>query len=164
MRAPRRPAASVALPYGSGIQAGAATDNRPIGFQIGAMVFNRKAKFFLNLDENAADTPVSVAPLAAPAEPEASESSKPAAPAAPQATENPAATSTSDTPTSPVLTTAEAIAAELAAAQAARPAISNSTFAPDFVTAGGALPVRRRKAGANLAGFKDMAGSLFGKK
>jgi hypothetical protein len=163
MRAPRRPAASVALPYGSGIQAGAATDNRPIGFQIGAMVFNRKGKFFLNLDEKAADTPVSVAPLAAPAKPEASESSKPAAPA-PQAADKPAGAAASDTPTGPVLTTAEAIAAELAAAQAARPAISNATFAPDFVTAGGALPVRRRKAGANLAGFKDMAGSLFGKK
>jgi hypothetical protein len=63
-----------------------------------------------------------------------------------------------------VLTTAEAIAAELAAADAARPAISNATFAPDFVTAGGALPMRRRSGGANLAGFKAMAGSLFGKK
>jgi hypothetical protein len=63
-----------------------------------------------------------------------------------------------------VLTTAEAIAAELAAADAARPAISNATFAPDFVTAGGALPMRRRTGGANLAGFKAMAGSMFGKK
>jgi hypothetical protein len=161
MRAPRRPAASVALPYGSGVPAGAATDNRPIGFQIGAMVFNRKGKFFLNLDEKAADTSVSVAPLAAPAKPEASTPSKPAAPAQ-KAAEQPA--TSDDAPTGPVLTTAEAIAAELAAAQAARPAISNATFAPDCVTAGGALPVRRRRAGANLAGFKAMAGSLFGKK
>ena len=61
-------------------------------------------------------------------------------------------------------TTAEAIAAELAAEQAAKPAATLSTFAPECVTAGGALPMRRRRGGANLAGFRSMAGGLFGKK
>ena len=61
-------------------------------------------------------------------------------------------------------TTAEAIAAELAAEQAARPVQTDSTFAPDCVTAGGALPMRRRRAGANIAGFRDMASGMFGKK
>jgi hypothetical protein len=63
-----------------------------------------------------------------------------------------------------VLTTAEAIAAELAAVQAARPAVSNATFAPDCLVPGTALPMRRRRGGANLAGFRGMAGGLFGKK
>jgi hypothetical protein len=61
------------------------------------------------------------------------------------------------------VTTAEAIAAELRAAQEARPAQTFITFAPERVSAGGALPMARRKGGANLAGFKAMAGSLFGK-
>ena len=63
-----------------------------------------------------------------------------------------------------MVTTAEAIAAELAAEQAARPARSESTFAPECVSAGGALPMRRRRGGANLAGFRSMASGLFGKK
>ena len=63
-----------------------------------------------------------------------------------------------------MLTTAEAIAAELAAVQAARPAVSNATFAPDCLVPGAALPMRRRRGGANLAGFRGMAGGLFGKK
>ena len=119
------------------------------------MVFNLKGKFFLNLDEKAPQTAAVVAPVqAAPAKAAVkaeAETATPPAPAAPAAGTN-------------VLTTAEAIAAELAAADAARPAISNATFAPDFVTAGGALPMRRRSGGANLAGFRSMAGGLFGKK
>jgi hypothetical protein len=132
------------------------------------MVFNRKGKFFLNLDEKAAAKPVTVAPVAAPVPAEKpAKAAQPAAPtlavpaaaaaAAPQAEAEAASTA-------PALTTAEAIAAELAAAQAARPAMQTVTFAPECVTAGGALPMRRRRGGANLAGFKTMAGSLFGKK
>jgi hypothetical protein len=60
------------------------------------------------------------------------------------------------------LTTAEAIAAELAAAQANRPAPSRTTFAPECVTAGGALPRRRRRGGADLAGFRTMAKGMMG--
>lgn len=63
-----------------------------------------------------------------------------------------------------MLTTAEAIAAELRASQANRPAPSTATFAPDCLTPGSALPVRRRRAGANLAEFKAVASSLLGKK
>jgi len=130
------------------------------------MVFNRKGSFFLNLDEKAPAQPVTVAPVAA--KPEAKPAAVKPAPAA-QATPAGAAAGApaapaASTPSGPVQTTAEAIAAELAAAQAARPAISNSTFAPECVVAGGALPMRRRRGGANLAGFRSMAGGLFGKK
>jgi hypothetical protein len=123
------------------------------------MVFNLKGKFFLNLDEKAPQTAAVVAPLAAaPAKAAVKAEAATATTPAPAAAEPAPAAGTN------VLTTAEAIAAELAAADAARPAISNATFAPDFVTAGGALPMRRRTGGANLAGFKAMAGSMFGKK
>jgi hypothetical protein len=59
------------------------------------------------------------------------------------------------------LTTAEAMVAELAAAQANRPAPSKATFAPDCVVAGGATPMARRSGGANLAGFKEMAKGMM---
>ena len=122
------------------------------------MVFNSKGKFFLNLDEKAPAAPVTVAPVAKPAakaEPKASAKPAAAATAAPEA---------AAAPQGQVVTTAEAIAAELAAAQAARPAVVNATFAPECVTAGGALPMRRRRGGANLADFRSMASGLFGKK
>jgi hypothetical protein len=133
------------------------------------MVFNRKGSFFLNLDEKAAETPVTVAPVAQPA-PKAKASAKAAdAPSAKVAVKAPsgvaaATASAAAAPQGNVPTTAEAIAAELAAEQAARPAATMATFAPECVTAGGALPMRRRRGGANLAGFRSIAGSLFGKK
>ena len=132
------------------------------------MVFNSKGKFFLNLDEKAAAKPVTVAPVAQPAaEPaKVAKPAKAAQPAAEAAAKSPVAAEApaSATPSGSVLTTAEAIAAELAAAQASRPAVTNATFAPECVSAGGALPMRRRRGGANLAGFRSMAGGLFGKK
>ena len=79
------------------------------------------------------------------------------------ATSAPAPSTSLTTALTTSLTTAEAIAAELRAAQEARPAQTFITFAPERVSAGGALPMARRKGGANLAGFKAMAGSLFGK-
>ena len=130
------------------------------------MVFNRKGKFFLNLDEKAPEKPVSVAPVAAP-KPEAKASAaKPAAKAEakPTAATAPAAPAAPGASAGKVLTTAEAIAAELAASQAARPAASDATFSPECLVPGGALPMRRRRGGANLAGFRSMAGGLFGKK
>ncbi len=130
------------------------------------MVFNRKGKFFLNLDEKAPEKPVSVAPVAAP-KPEAKASAaKPAAKAEakPTAATAPAAPAAPSASAGKVLTTAEAIAAELAASQAARPAASDATFSPECLVPGGALPMRRRRGGANLAGFRSMAGGLFGKK
>lgn len=129
------------------------------------MVFNRKGSFFLNLDEKAPAQPVSVAPVAAKPEAQpAAAKQAPVAKAAPAASASPSTTPSAPAASGPTQTTAEAIAAELAAAQASRPAISNATFAPECVVAGGALPVRRRRGGANLAGFRSMAGGLFGKK
>ena len=124
------------------------------------MVFNRKGSFFLNLDDKAPTQAAQVAPMRAP-EPEAKADkiSPPVAVAAAAAEPSPA---TSAPAPSTGLTTAEAIAAELRAAQEARPAQTFITFAPERVSAGGALPMARRKGGANLAGFKAMAGSLFG--
>ena len=61
----------------------------------------------------------------------------------------------------PSLTTAEAIAAELAAAEAARPVVTLSTFAPDNLLPGNGLRQRKRRPGSNLKGFKEMAGDLF---
>ena len=130
------------------------------------MVFNRKGSFFLNLDDKAPTQAAQVAPMRAPeAKAEADQTSTPVAVAAAAAADPSPATSApaASTATTTALTTAEAIAAELRAAQEARPAQTFITFAPERVSAGGALPMARRKGGANLAGFKAMAGSLFGK-
>ena len=141
-----------------------AADNRLNGFLIGAMVFNRKGNFFLNLDEKTPATPVSVAPLAQP-EAAAPAQAKPApAVAATAATTTAASSDDTVAPTGKVMTTAEAIAAELAAAQAARPAASMATFAAECLVPGASLPQRRRRGGANLASFRGMASGLFGKK
>jgi hypothetical protein len=126
------------------------------------MLFNRKPAYFLDLGSEGA-TPATVAIAKAkpsPAKPSAAQpgSSKPSAnPAAPEPV--PAAEP------SPVLqtglTTAEAIAAELRAAQEGMPPPSNATFAPDCLNPANAMPSRRRLAGANLAGFKAMASGMF---
>ncbi len=132
------------------------------------MLFKRK--FFLDLGGGEADQkPAVVAPVRE-ATPEPEEEPRAAAPAiaapsiavaAGSAAAEAAPASTDAAPVASTLTTAEAIAAELAAAQAERPAPSLSTFAPECVTAGGAVPIRRRKAGANLAGFKAMAQGMM---
>ena len=138
------------------------------------MVFNRKGSFFLNLDDKAPAQPVTVAPVRAVEAETKPADSAPGAPSlvigapagGPKATQAAVATQSSvvaEAAPTTSLTTAEAIAAELRAAQEARPAQTFITFAPERVSAGGALPMARRKGGANLAGFKAMAGSLFGK-
>ena len=112
-------------------------------------------------DNKTAEVAVRVAPIAQ--SPRASEPAKVAAEAidaaeafvaavAPVAAAAPAASTS--------LTTAESIAAELAAAQANRPAPSLATFAPEALVPGGATPRRRRSGGANLAGFKAIARSF----
>jgi len=121
------------------------------------MLFNRKPAYFLDLGSEGA-TPATVAIAKAKPSPAQPGSSKPSAnPAAPEPV--PAAEP------SPVLqtglTTAEAIAAELRAAQENMPPPSNATFAPDCLNPANALPSRRRLAGANLAGFKAMASGMF---
>ena len=149
-----------------------AADNRSTSQCAGAgdpqMVFNRKDSFFLDLSGDSAQTPVTVAPVKEPAAPSKAPSSAPKAQvaiavapadatAAVATEEAPAAASAS---TASVLTTAEEIAAQLAADQANRPPASNATFAPDNLTPGAFIP-RRRRGGANLAGFRTMAASMF---
>ena len=58
-------------------------------------------------------------------------------------------------------TTAEAIAAELAATQADRPAGTMSTYAPGNLVAGTGLRARKRRPGAGMKGFMTIAGDLF---
>jgi hypothetical protein len=125
------------------------------------MVFKRP-KFFLDLGGGEGNQPpVVVAPpkaeptvVAAPAKAvPASGTATPAGAVTPTAGGGPEGAAT--------LTTAEAIAAELAAAEALRPAPSMATFAPDCLTPGGATPMRRRTGGANLAVFKAMAAGMM---
>lgn len=144
------------------------------------MIF--KPKFFLDLtggNEELRAAPVVVAPVREKASPAKAPASKPAevavrvAPVAQSprasepakvaaeasvAAEAPVAAAAPAASTS--LTTAESIAAELAAAQANRPAPSLATFAPEALVPGGATPRRRRSGGANLAGFKAIARSF----
>jgi hypothetical protein len=120
------------------------------------MVFKRP-KFFLDLGGGEGNQPPAVVappraePQAAPKPAAETAETTPAAPVAAASTPQPASS----------LTTAEAIAAELAAAEALRPAPSMATFAPDCVTAGGATPMKRRTPGANLAVFKEMAAGMM---
>lgn len=134
------------------------------------MIFKRKDSFFLDLSGGdqgqAKQEPAAVqVAVAAPAAPAAKASAKPApaAPAAKSAVSSTAPDSASSPAQAakPTLTTAEAIAAELRAAQEARPAPSKATFAPDNLNPANAVPSRRRTAGANLSGFKAMAAEMF---
>lgn len=154
-------------------------------------MFFRKQKFFLDLtgqqgteQESKAgqEQKVTIAPPAAPAvkkEPAAAKVAPAkapapagpvaavaqAAPAAPVAAAAPAAAAAAAAPAAAApattRTTAEEIAAQLAAEAASRPAPSLSTFAPDCLTPGAATPRRRRSAGANLGAFKEIARGLM---
>ena len=125
------------------------------------MLFNRKPTFFLDLGSEGA-TPAKVA--IAETKPSADKAAEPKAAVALTANPAPAtATQPSSQPSSsqPSLTTAEAIAAELRAAQEGLPAPSLATFAPECLNPANALPSRRRLAGANLASYKAMAAGMF---
>ena len=150
------------------------------------MVLNRKG-FFLELGEQepqAAKTkpepkPEKVENAAEPSQPEAALAPveeavpDPAVEPAPapvtvvaesQAASNPDTTakSSEDAPKAkPSLTTAEALAAELAAAEAAKPEIQLTTFAPDALQPGNSIRPGKRRPGNNLAGFRSMASELF---
>ena len=132
------------------------------------MVFNRNKGFFLTLDDAAApailelpqqqppvteEAPVEAAVVAA------SEPSVIAKPSAPEAVEETVAKASAQPATS--LTTAEAIAAELAAAEASRPAVTYSTFAPSNLMPGCGLRQRSRRPGAALKSFRGIAQDLF---
>ena len=111
------------------------------------MVFNNRNKgFFLTLDEEAAPADLSIPSQAVdnpePAEITAEPVVAPDSAVAPQ-------------------TTAEAIAAELAAAEQSRPAVTMATFAPENLLPGTGLRARRRQPGASLGGFRAIASDLF---
>ena len=134
------------------------------------MIF--KPKFFLDLSGDSSDKPAApakVGPLreAKPAAKDAKASAAPVA-AGPAPTAAPSAApaavgegaAPAPAPVSGGLTTVEAIAAELAAAQANRPAPSLATFAAECLVPGGSTTPRRRRGGANLADFRAIARSF----
>ena len=61
----------------------------------------------------------------------------------------------------PPLTTAEAIAAQLAASNEAKPDLILVNFAPDALRPGNSIRPNKRAPGKNLSGFRDMASDLF---
>ena len=128
------------------------------------MVFNRKEVFRHDFgSEGTKPAAIAMRPAASAVEPAAG---KPAATANAQVLKAAAASpetanTTTSAPSSNTLTTAEAIAAELRAAQEALPAPSNATFAPDCLNPANAVPTARRRAGANLAGFKTIAKGML---
>ena len=145
-------------------------------------LFGGERKPFLELSEVDGDQPTTTVAPAAPASkpvataaaqagPQAVTLQVPLAEGAATATATTAATATISEPTTaPVatstgattLTTAEALAAERAAAQKAEAPRELTTFAAELLNPAQALPRGRRRPGANLAGFKDLAVSLRG--
>ena len=150
------------------------------------MVFNRNKGFFLTLDDAAASATLEVPQKEASQEKQATpepsvasttlEAPKPtaAAPApaaAPKAALAPKAAPVAKAVAEPKgedrpqsssgMTTAEAIAAELAAADASRPAVTYTTFAPSNLSPGGGLRQRSRRPGAALKSFRGIAQDLF---
>ncbi len=124
------------------------------------MVFNRKEVFRHDFGSEGA-TPAAVA-IRPAAEKAAAVQSAPAKTMAPKPGDSnqPPAPKAAEAPSS-TLTTAEAIAAELRAAQESMPAPSTATFAPDCLNPVNAVPTARRRAGANLAGFKTMGKDML---
>ena len=61
----------------------------------------------------------------------------------------------------PSLTTAEAIAAQLAAAETEQPELLLVNFAPEALRPGNSIRSNKRVPGRNLSGFRDMATDLF---
>lgn len=128
------------------------------------MLFNQNKGFFLTLDETAEPVSLDLPEAAAVEEPaaDASVTEQPSLVVA--SVETPAASETTTSEAKPVAevqTTAEAIAAELAATQAARPAVTMSTYAPANLVAGTGLRARKRRPGAGMKGFMTIAGDLF---
>ncbi|BEV36294.1 hypothetical protein [Synechococcus sp. M16CYN] len=59
------------------------------------------------------------------------------------------------------LTTAEVVAAELAAAEAARPEVVYTTYAPNNLFPGNGLRQGKRRPGAAIKNFRTIAADLF---
>ena len=85
-----------------------------------------------------------------------------AKPAAPKAQPAASKAQPKSSPAKPekALTTAELLAAERANDKKEAPVRSTETFAADLLNPSNALPRRRRRPGAALAGFKQMVGGL----
>ena len=136
------------------------------------MVFNSNKGFFLTLDDAASPATFELPQQEASATEDAtvesavvpaSEPSAVVKPSAPDAVQETVAEASAASSTQPAasLTTAEAIAAELAAAEAARPTVTYSTFAPSNLLPGGGLRQRSRRPGAALKSFRGIAQDLF---
>ena len=127
------------------------------------MLFNQDKSFFLTLDEGAKPVSLDLPEVVETEAPdaEASPTEQPALVVA--AAEAPTATATREpeAAAAAVQTTAEAIAAELAASQAARPTVTMSTYAPANLMPGTGLRARKRRPGAGMKGFMTIAGDLF---
>ena len=139
------------------------------------MIFGKRQNFFLTLEEETPKVQLATADAGTPAkeketatapemslavavaEPDASEVAEPTEACTIQSTP----VQVSDQVSASLQTTAEAIAAELAESEAARPAITFSTYAPDRLIAGSGLPTRRRRPGASMNVFRDLATDLF---
>ena len=104
----------------------------------------------------APDAPILFAQGVAEAEPAAAQAQPAAAKAQPAA----AKAQPKSSPAKPdkALTTAELLAAERANDKKEAPVRSTETFAADLLNPSNALPRRRRRPGAALAGFKQMVG------
>ena len=132
------------------------------------MVFNTNKGFFLTLDESAApatlELPASKTETKTDSETQPEQTAEMTQPVSLQVAADPApAAVTEATAATPAgsMTTAEAIAAELAAADAARPAVTYSTYAPTNLSPGSGLRQPKRKPGAALKGFRSIAQDLF---
>jgi len=137
-------------------------------FTGGRMVFNTNKGFFLTLDESAApatlELPASKTETKTDSETQPEQTAEIKQPVSLQVAADPApAAVTEATAATPAgsMTTAEAIAAELAAADAARPAVTYSTYAPTNLSPGSELRQSKRKPGAALKGFRSIAQDLF---
>ena len=153
------------------------------------MLFNRKGKFFLNLDGNA-DQANSDSPEAAPQDsdqlseqtkaPESAvaeiavtetavaEKTASATAVAEASISSPNSSEQQDNrPDSVVaetvkpVATLESITNDLAIAEAQRPTVSYTTFAPDNLVPGSGLRPRTRRPGAALKDFRGIAQDLF---
>jgi hypothetical protein len=123
-------------------------------------LFGGERKPFLELSDAGGDRPVTTVALApkpvaatpvpaAPA-PAVAAAAAPLSPAAPAG--------------QPSITTAEALAAERAAAQKAETPRELTTFAAELLNPAQAIPRGRRRPGASLAPFRDLASSLRGSR
>ena len=133
-------------------------------FTGGRMVFNTNKGFFLTLDESAAPATLELPASKTETKTQPEQTAEMTQPVSLQVAADPApAAVTEATAATPAgsMTTAEAIAAELAAADAARPAVTYSTYAPTNLSPGSGLRQPKRKPGAALKGFRSIAQDLF---